>query len=163
MRRPANHSTHVETGRRMRRPYEALSPALSAGGVPTPRHPLPTRRYQSSLFLRRGDACVALQTTARMSKRGDACVAPTKLCHPPYLRAGFQPPAIHFQPAAIKVPSYFVGATHASPCKPQHACRNGATHASPLRSFVTGPICGRGSNPPPSTSNPPLSKFPLTS
>src|ERR1700730_6993435 len=107
MRRPANHSTHVETGRRMRRPYEALSPALSAGGFQTPRY--------------------------------------------------------HFQTAAIKGPSYFVGATHASPCKPQHACRNGATHASPLRSFVTGPICGRGSTPPLSVSNPPLSKVPLTS
>src|ERR1700730_2988159 len=106
MRRPANHSTHVETGRRMRRPYEALSPALSAGGFQTPRY--------------------------------------------------------HFQTAAIKGPSYFVGATHASPCKPQHACRNGATHASP-RSFVTGPICGRGSNPPLSGFTPPLSKVPLTS
>src|ERR1700732_1861882 len=67
------------------------------------------RRYQKSLLLRRRDACVSLQTTARMSKRGDACVAPTKLCHRPYLRAGFNPPAIVFNPAAIKGPSYFAG------------------------------------------------------
>src|ERR1700731_1647873 len=80
--------------------------------VSNPPLSLSNRRYQRSLFLRRGDACVALQTTARMSKRGDACVAPTKLCHRPYLRAGFKPPAISLNSAAIKGLSFFVGARH---------------------------------------------------
>src|ERR1700732_853445 len=78
------------------------TPPLSFSTPPLSKVPLTSQ----------GDACVALQTTARMSKRGDACVAPTKLCHRPYLRAGFKPPAISFKPAAIKGPSYFVGARH---------------------------------------------------
>src|ERR1700731_3316641 len=123
--------------------------------VSNPPLSLSNRRYQRSLFLRRGDACVALQTTARMSKRGDACVAPTKLCHRPYLRAGFKPPAISFKPAAIKGPSYFVGARHCLAPLAAWGPENGGPRMVPPHEILSPPLnVGAVFNPAPTRREP---------
>jgi len=162
MRRPANHSTHVETGRRMRRPYEALSPALSAGGFQTPRYHFQTAAIKGPSYFvgaTHGSPC----KPQHACRNGATHASPLRSLSPALSAGGVQPPRYQFQTGRYQRSLLLRRATHASPCKPQHACRNGATHASPLRSFVTGLICGRVSNPPLSVSNPPLSKVPLTS
>src|SRR5436309_1194878 len=73
----------VDGGRRMRRPYEALSPALCRGGFQT-------RPYERSLLLRRGEAlprpfaaCGAVDGGRRMPR-------PYEALSPALCRGGFQ-------------------------------------------------------------------------
>src|SRR3984893_474123 len=137
MRRPANHS-HV--CRKMAR--QCLAPMNNHLKFVGATHASPCkpqlrmskegeampRPYEQSPQIRRGDACVTLQTTATyvergrgmprpyeqspQIRRGDACVAlQTTATHVERGRGNASPLANNH----LK----FVGATHASPCKPQ--------------------------------------------
>src|ERR1700730_17757143 len=137
MRRPANHS-HV-CRKRARQCLAPMNNHLKFVGATHASPCKPQLRMskegeamprpcQQSLQIRRGDAVVALQTTATyvergrgmprpyeqspQIRRGDACVAlQTTATHVERGRGNASPLANNH----LK----FVGATHASPCKPQ--------------------------------------------
>src|SRR3984893_17671614 len=97
-------ATYVERGRGMPRPCEQSRQirrgdacvALQTTATYVERGRDMPRHYEQSPQIRRGDACVALQTTATHVERGRGNASPLANNH-------------------LK----FVGATHASPCKPQ--------------------------------------------